>query len=138
MVYRSNMYLILGGLLFFYFLGIDGNELRGDVVPKVATMRFLVSVNDTWDPDGCIATVVTPTLIPDKKYNMSDSFQVGDCDHGPLTFTVQSSNGGDSKYFHMFLYWEVLIQVATILHVLHYLPTYVFMLITYIFTLRNS
>ncbi|KAK3595185.1 hypothetical protein CHS0354_002791 [Potamilus streckersoni] len=29
---------------------------------------------------------------------MSDSFQVGDCDHGPLTFTVQSSNGGDSKY----------------------------------------
>ncbi|KAK7474102.1 hypothetical protein BaRGS_00034631 [Batillaria attramentaria] len=61
-------------------------------------IRFLVTVNDTWDPDGCMATVVTPMLISGKEYNESGQIQVGSCDHGPLVFNVQKgSDDGVSK-----------------------------------------
>ncbi|XP_025086068.1 uncharacterized protein LOC112559223 isoform X2 [Pomacea canaliculata] len=51
-------------------------------------IKFLLTVNDTWDPNGCIATVATPVLISGRKYNQSDAVQVGSCDHGPLEFVV--------------------------------------------------
>ncbi|XP_077996210.1 uncharacterized protein LOC144449539 isoform X2 [Glandiceps talaboti] len=54
---------------------------------KLIWIKFLVTVNDTWDPKGCIDTVKTKELIPDKKYNQSDPIRVGQCDSGPLTYT---------------------------------------------------
>ncbi|XP_062502722.1 uncharacterized protein LOC134179782 [Corticium candelabrum] len=62
---------------------------------SVAWVQFLVSVNDTWYPDEyhklCIATVKTPQLRPNEKPNMTNSIQVGACDHGPLVFSVQGT-----------------------------------------------
>ncbi|CAH1265387.1 Hypp3174 [Branchiostoma lanceolatum] len=55
---------------------------------KVRWVRFIVTVNDTWDPDGCIATIATGKLIPNKKYNETEQITVGSCDHGPLVYTV--------------------------------------------------
>ncbi|XP_066284275.1 uncharacterized protein [Branchiostoma lanceolatum] len=55
---------------------------------KVRWVKFIVTVNDTWDPDGCIATIATGKLIPNKKYNETEQITVGSCDHGPLVYTV--------------------------------------------------
>ena len=59
---------------------------------KVDSVTFLVTVNDTWYPDEynktCMATVKTPALQPGVKYNETMQIHVGDCDHGPLMFTL--------------------------------------------------
>ena len=59
---------------------------------KVDSVTFLVTVNDTWYPDEfnktCMATVKTPALQPGVKYNDTMQIHVGDCDHGPLMFTL--------------------------------------------------
>lgn len=59
---------------------------------KVNSVTFLVTVNDTWYPDEynktCMATVRTPGLQPGVKYNETMQIQVGECDHGPLMFTL--------------------------------------------------
>ena len=59
---------------------------------KVDSVTFLVTVNDTWYPDEynktCMETVRTPALRPGVKYNESMQIHVGDCDHGPLMFTL--------------------------------------------------
>ena len=59
---------------------------------KVTSVTFLVTVNDTWYPDEynktCMATVKTPGLQPGVKYNDTMQIHVGDCDHGPLMFTL--------------------------------------------------
>ena len=61
---------------------------------KVLSVTFLLTVNDTWYPDEdpnhklCILTVKTPPLKPDQKWNESEKIQVGECDSGPLTYTV--------------------------------------------------
>ncbi|KAL5005200.1 hypothetical protein ScPMuIL_018656 [Solemya velum] len=60
-------------------------------VSGVSSMRFLITVNDTWNPEGCIATVATPPLIPGKQYNKSDSIRVGVCDNGPMRFQITNS-----------------------------------------------
>ncbi|XP_021359269.1 uncharacterized protein LOC110454209 [Mizuhopecten yessoensis] len=59
---------------------------------NVRSVTFLVTVNDTWDPNGCIATVKTPPLKPNVKYNHTEQIHVGSCDHGPLDFRVSSLN----------------------------------------------
>nr|XP_002735976.2 PREDICTED: uncharacterized protein LOC100370662 [Saccoglossus kowalevskii] len=64
---------------------------RSTDVRKVIWLKFLVTVNDTWDPDGCIATVLTPRLIPGKEYNKSESVRVGRCDKGPLWFNISEA-----------------------------------------------
>ncbi|KAJ8304673.1 hypothetical protein KUTeg_018256 [Tegillarca granosa] len=52
----------------------------GTRVPRnVNSIRFLVSVNDTWGP--CIATVATPPLKPGVKHNFTEAIHVADCDH---------------------------------------------------------
>jgi len=56
------------------------------------SMRFLVSVNDTWDDTGCIYTSPSGWVKPDIPKNESQSFDIGSCDHGPLTYTVTSIN----------------------------------------------
>eukprot|EP00058_Branchiostoma_floridae_P013211 XP_002598699.1 hypothetical protein BRAFLDRAFT_95815 [Branchiostoma floridae] len=55
---------------------------------KVRWVRFVVTVNDTWNPDGCIATIATGRLKPNKGYNETEPLTVGSCDHGPLVYTV--------------------------------------------------
>ena len=61
---------------------------------KVVSVTFLVTVNDTWYPEEynttCLQTVKTPPLRPDVSINETQSIQVGNCDHGPLTYTVGS------------------------------------------------
>lgn len=42
---------------------------------------------------GCLATVATPPLAPGRKYNETVLIQIGDCDHGPMTFTVLKNFG---------------------------------------------
>jgi len=55
-------------------------------------MTFLVTVNDTWYPQEynttCLQTVKSPPLWPDVSINETQSIQVGNCDHGPLTYTI--------------------------------------------------
>ncbi|XP_064604005.1 uncharacterized protein LOC135469314 isoform X1 [Liolophura sinensis] len=64
------------------------------------SMRFLISVNDTWaGPGGCLATVATPPLTPGQKYNETLPIQIGDCDHGPMTFTVSKTFGQTSDLY---------------------------------------
>ncbi|XP_019615454.1 PREDICTED: uncharacterized protein LOC109463181 isoform X1 [Branchiostoma belcheri] len=70
---------------------------------KVGWIRFLVTVNDTWDPDGCIATVATDQLLPNKKYNQSEKIMVGSCDHGPLVYTVSNAVGSARESAKMFV-----------------------------------
>ncbi|XP_064603874.1 uncharacterized protein LOC135469224 [Liolophura sinensis] len=66
------------------------------------SMRFLISVNDTWaGPGGCLATVATPPLTPGQKYNETLPIQIGDCDHGPMTFTVSKTFGQTSDLYHI-------------------------------------
>ena len=68
----------------------NGNASDGAF--KVDSVTFLVTVNDTWYPDEfnktCMATVKTPALQPGVKYNNTMQIHVGDCDHGPLMFTL--------------------------------------------------
>ena len=64
---------------------------------KVVSVTFLVTVNDTWYPQEynttCLQTVKTPPLWPDVSINETQSIQVGNCDRGPLTYTI------DNEYF---------------------------------------
>lgn len=67
---------------------------------KVDSVTFLVTVNDTWYPDEynktCMETVKTPGLQPGVKYNETMQIHVGDCDHGPLMFTLSDDGKSDS------------------------------------------
>ncbi|XP_019864463.1 PREDICTED: uncharacterized protein LOC109593807 [Amphimedon queenslandica] len=58
----------------------------------VISLTFLVCVNDTWG--NCITTVKTPPIKPNTPWNKSENIMVGDCDHGPLLYTVQQNKGG--------------------------------------------
>ncbi|XP_067655926.1 uncharacterized protein [Haliotis asinina] len=85
--------LLLTLLVVGYAEGKDeSEELYGDLDGKVG-MKFLVTVNDTWDENGCIDTIATPMLLSGVKYNLSDAFSVGSCDRGPLRFNVQKLQG---------------------------------------------
>ena len=59
---------------------------------EVVSVTFLVTVNDTWYPQEynttCLQTVKSPPIRPDISINETQSFQVGKCDHGPLTYTI--------------------------------------------------
>ncbi|XP_019633875.1 PREDICTED: uncharacterized protein LOC109477235 [Branchiostoma belcheri] len=70
----------------------DDTDLSPD---NVRWVRFIVTVNDTWDPDGCIATIATGKLVPNKKSNETKPITVGSCDHGPLVYTVTPGQAPD-------------------------------------------
>lgn len=53
---------------------------------KVLSVTFLISINNT--EQGCMYTTKSPAIPPDLPYNKSQSFSVGNCDHGPLTYTI--------------------------------------------------
>ncbi|XP_076472001.1 uncharacterized protein LOC143301527 [Babylonia areolata] len=72
-----------------------------DVGNSSVRIRFLVTVNDTWDPDGCMETVATPFLQGGKKNGQS--IRVGRCDHGPLVFTVQQGSSDGVSKMNVFL-----------------------------------
>lgn len=63
---------------------------------KVASITFLVTVNDTWKWDPpiengtCMVTVKTYPIYPNTSLNKSENIMVGDCDNGPLIYTVNS------------------------------------------------
>jgi len=57
--------------------------------PEITSVSFLVSVNLTWG--NCIKTVRTPPLKPNQQWNKTTPITVGNCDHGPLTYTINES-----------------------------------------------
>ena len=57
----------------------------------IISLTFLVCVNDTWG--NCITTVRTPPIKPNTPWNKSENIVVGDCDNGPLLYTVQQVKG---------------------------------------------
>ncbi|KAJ8304678.1 hypothetical protein KUTeg_018261 [Tegillarca granosa] len=66
------------------------------VTPRdVSSIRFLVSVNDTWG--SCLATVATPPLKPGVKHNYTNAIHVAKCDHGPLDYNIMTSYDGNSQ-----------------------------------------
>jgi hypothetical protein len=78
--------------------------------PPFVGMRFLVSVNDTWDA-GCIYTSPSGWVKPDIPKNQSQSFDIGNCDHGPLTYTVTSV--GPSNYTVTVTFYSSVIEDAS-------------------------
>ena len=70
---------------------------------KVFSVTFLLTVNDTWYPDDyphkkCILTVKTPPLKPDQKWNESERIHVGECDQGPLIYSVTDEGRSTQMY----------------------------------------
>lgn len=72
--------------------------------PDIASITFLVTVNDTyeWIPPfdnssyACMVTVKTIPLSPDTPMNKTASFTLGNCDNGSLVFTINSDERGKS------------------------------------------
>ncbi|XP_060066574.1 uncharacterized protein LOC132546864 [Ylistrum balloti] len=90
----SASYLVTVTAIACCFLGVTAvwtRELQDQLV-NVRSVTFLITVNDTWDPNGCIATVKTPPLKPNVKYNRTEQIHVGSCDHGPLNYRVSALN----------------------------------------------
>ncbi|KAK7098505.1 hypothetical protein V1264_002781 [Littorina saxatilis] len=77
--------------------------LPRDPLKSTVRVRFLVTVNDTWDPNGCMATVATPFLVAGMIHNETGQIQVGSCDHGPLDFSVQQGSDDGYSKMHVFL-----------------------------------
>lgn len=80
-------------------LVIIGSELKR--VDDNIAITFLLTVNDTWYPDEhsgktCLHTVKTPLIKPNIPWNESVNIVVGNCDHGPLTYTVYKQLDGMS------------------------------------------
>ena len=72
--------------------------MKGDDAKSIAIV-FLLTVNDTWYPNEypgktCLHTVTTPPIKPDIPWNESVNIAVGECDHGPLTYTVSKQLDG--------------------------------------------
>ncbi|XP_013379826.1 uncharacterized protein LOC106151235 isoform X1 [Lingula anatina] len=90
------MFCRVGQSVGLIFLGIFVSQCRcqhldfGKGPQKLAWLQFLVVVNDTWDPDGCIATVKTPQIIPGSKH--APNIMVGSCDQGGLELSVSQLN----------------------------------------------
>ena len=80
---------------------LTGKELEmsgGDPKSSIAIV-FLLTVNDTWYPNEypgktCLRTVKTPPIKPDIPWNESVNIAVGECDHGPLTYTISKQLDG--------------------------------------------
>ncbi|XP_076450155.1 uncharacterized protein LOC143286467 [Babylonia areolata] len=76
--------------------------------PGNITMRFIVTVNATWDPlnpdnsTDCLSTVATPFLDSSRSINETQPITVGTCDQGALVFGV--SNGSQHGYGKMEVY----------------------------------
>jgi len=72
---------------------------------EIISVTFLVTVNDTWYPEEnngkkCLHTVKTPPLKPNGTWNNSTKIQVGECDHGPLTYTISKQFDGMENILH--------------------------------------
>ncbi len=71
-------------------------------------MTFLITVNDTWkwDPpienDTCMVTIKTYPIHPNTSLNKSENLMVGDCDHGPLIYSVNANTDGSSSIYLTF------------------------------------
>jgi len=71
---------------------------------KTISITFLLTVNDTWYPDEhpgktCLHTVKTPPIKPDVPWNESVNIAVGECDHGPLTYTISKQLKGQAEVY---------------------------------------
>jgi len=75
-------------LLIFIFVEHDAISLKTTKPPppKISA-KFLLAVNDTWDPKGCIEMIETE-FVPE---HQAPHVIVGKCDSGPLSFTFQNN-----------------------------------------------
>lgn len=84
---------------------------------NVGSITFLVTVNDTWkwnppiDNDTCMVTVKTNALYPDTPLNKTENIVVGDCDSGPLVFTV-NSDGKDKASVYLTFHSSVVLDAS--------------------------
>ncbi|KAK7474097.1 hypothetical protein BaRGS_00034626 [Batillaria attramentaria] len=67
----------------------DVTEFDGLVI------KFLLTANATQDT-VCMATVVTPFLQPNTSWNDTKPIAIGQCDKGPLTYTVKPATDPNS------------------------------------------
>ena len=77
------------------FFLLTGKELKKEDDNNAIAITFLLTVNDTWYPNEypgktCLHTVKTPWIKPDIPWNESVNIAVGECDHGPLTYTISN------------------------------------------------
>ncbi|XP_065909146.1 uncharacterized protein [Dysidea avara] len=97
----------------------EGTKLESASSGEVLSVTFLLTVNDTWYPGEnngkkCLHTVKTPPLKPNTSWTDSIKIQVGECDHGPLTYTI-SKELDDSKehtYIDVIFYSSVIVDAS--------------------------
>lgn len=78
-------------------------------VDALDTLTFLVAVNDTWG--SCITTVRSPPLPPNQTRDKAPHIMVGQCDNGPLTYTVHK--GGPAGYTIDLTFYSSVIEDAS-------------------------
>ncbi|XP_066267528.1 uncharacterized protein [Branchiostoma lanceolatum] len=108
MAWRPGMVLMLLVLTVLPLLVFSAREYPEFLPDKVGWVRFIVTVNDTWDPNGCIATTSTGKLVPNKKYNETETIRVGSCDHGPLVYTVVPGQAPNEMSVNLTFYSSVI------------------------------
>ena len=78
---------------------LPGKEFKKEDDNNAIAITFLLTVNDTWYPNEypgktCLHTVKTPPIKPGIPWNESVDIVVGECDHGPLTYTISKQLDG--------------------------------------------
>lgn len=74
------------------YLATSGVLARPDALQdKVQSITFLISINST--EEHCIHTTKTPPIRPNAPRNKSLEISVGNCDHGPLVYSITSEPG---------------------------------------------
>lgn len=106
-----------------YVFILTGKELwaEDDNANSIA-ITFLLTVNDTWYPNEypgktCLHTVKTPPIKPNIPWNESVNIAVGECDRGPLTYTISKQLDGMQAIIRM-VQLRSLVQVLMSIHTL--------------------
>ncbi|XP_033749410.1 uncharacterized protein LOC117334081 [Pecten maximus] len=77
---------------------------------KISQLSLLVTVNDTWDPSGCIETIKTPPLTLGKRFG---KIEVGTCDYGAITVSMmKAGNGRDAMTLDVMFESHVIVDAA--------------------------
>ncbi|XP_060066495.1 uncharacterized protein LOC132546795 [Ylistrum balloti] len=76
----------------------------------ISTISLLVTVNDTWDPRGCIETIKTPPITLGKRFH---NIEVGTCDYGAITVSmVKAGNGRDAMSLDIMFESHVIVDAS--------------------------
>ncbi|OWF47529.1 uncharacterized protein LOC110454260 [Mizuhopecten yessoensis] len=76
----------------------------------ISQLTLLVTVNDTWNPSGCIQTIKTPLLTLGKRFSQ---IEVGTCDYGAITVRmVKAGNGRDAMSLDVMFESHVIVDAS--------------------------